>query len=293
LGAITKINSIEVVANIASGSVGRTAPAEIEQILLDCGLAANVRAPEPHHLARSLRDAVDAAPDLLIVLAGDGTARAAAELCGPEGPMIAPLPGGTMNVLPHAVYGPRPWQAALKLALDEGYEQVIGGGEVEGHSFLVGAIFGSPVLWAPAREAARFGKMRLAWLRARRALRRTFEGRLRYSLDGGEREKAEALMLMCPLTSKALDNDDTVLEAAAFDVHGAADIMRMGLHAILGNWRETPGVEVARCQVARIWAARGVPALLDGESVRLKPLTEVRYTKRVARVLAIPKDLKD
>jgi diacylglycerol kinase family enzyme len=293
LGAITKVNRIEVVTNIASGGVGRTAPAEIAQILLDCGLVANVRAPEPHDLAESLREAVDAAPDLLIVLAGDGTARAAAELCGPDGPMIAPLPGGTMNVLPHAVYGPRPWQAALKLALDEGYEQVIGGGEIEGHSFLVGAIFGSPALWAPAREAARFGQMRLAWLRARRALRRTFEGRLRYSLDGGERDKAEALMLMCPLTSKALDNDDTVLEAAAFDVHGAADIMRMGLHAILGDWRDTPGIEVARCQVARIWAARGVPALLDGEPVRLKPLTEVRYTKRVARVLAIPKDLKN
>jgi diacylglycerol kinase family enzyme len=289
---MTAVKTIEVIANCASGSVGRTAPAEIEKILSERGLAANVRAPEPPELGEALRAAVDAGPDLLIVLAGDGTARAAAELCGPTGPTIAPLPGGTMNVLPHAVYGVRPWQEALKLALDEGHEQIIGGGEVEGHSFLVGAIFGSPALWAPAREAARFGKVKLAWLRARRAMRRTFEGRLRYSVDGGAREKAEALMLMCPLTSKALDNDDTVLEAAAFDVHGAADIMRMGLHAILGDWRDTPGVEVARCRIARIWAAHGVPALLDGESVRLQPLTEVRYTKAVARVLAIPKDLK-
>jgi diacylglycerol kinase family enzyme len=289
---MTAVKTIEVIANCASGSVGRTAPAEIEKILSERGLAANVRAPEPHELTEALREAVDAAPDLLIVLAGDGTARAAAELCGPTGPTIAPLPGGTMNVLPHAVYGVRPWQEALKLALDEGHEQVIGGGEVEGHRFLVGAIFGSPALWGPAREAARFGKIRLAWLRARRAMRRTFEGRLRYSIDDGGREKAEALMLMCPLTSKVLDNDDTVLEAAAFDVHGATDIMRMGLHAILGDWRDTAGVEVARCRVARIWAAHGVPALLDGEPVRLKPLTEVRYTKAVARVLAIPKHMK-
>ena len=286
------VKTIEVIANCASGSVGRTAPAEIEKILSEHGLAAKVRAPEPQDLTRELREAVDAAPDLLIVLAGDGTARAAAELCGPKGPMIAPLPGGTMNVLPHAVYGVRPWQEALKLALDEGHEQIIGGGEVEGHSFLVGGIFGSPALWAPAREAARFGKMKLAWLRGRRAMRRTFEGRLRYSIDGGGREKAEALMLMCPLASKALDNDDAVLEAAAFDVHGASDIMRVGLHAIFGDWRDTPGVEVTRCQVARIWAAHGVPALLDGEAVRLKPLTEVRYIRAVARVLAIPKDLK-
>jgi diacylglycerol kinase family enzyme len=287
------VKTVEVVANCASGSVGRTAPADIEKILSEHGLAAKVRSPEPQDLTRELRAAVDAAPDLLIVLAGDGTARAAAELCGPEGPMIAPLPGGTMNILPHAIYGVRPWQAALRLALDQGVGQVIGGGQVEGRSFLVGAIFGSAALWAPAREAARFGKLTLAWRRARRAMRRTFRGRLRYTLDGGGREKAEALMLMCPLASKALDNDDSALEAAAFDVHGTTDIMRVGLHAVLGDWRNTPGVEVERCQVARIWAAHGVPALLDGESVRLKPLSEVRYAARLARVLALPKAARD
>ena len=126
-------------------------------------------------LTRELRAAVDAAPDLLIVLAGDGTARAAAELCGPDGPMIAPLPGGTMNMLPHAIYGVRPWQAALRLALEHGYEQPIGGGEVEGYRFMVAGIFGSPALWAPAREAARHGQPKLAFLRARRALRRAAE----------------------------------------------------------------------------------------------------------------------
>jgi diacylglycerol kinase family enzyme len=292
LGAMTGVKKVEVIANIASGSVGPTAPAEIEKILSDCGLAATIHAPEPHRLTECLRAAVDNAPDLLIVLAGDGTARAAAELCGPDGPMIAPLPGGTMNMLSRAIYGVRPWQAALKLALDQGYERPIGGGEVEGHSFLVAAILGSPALWAPAREAARFGKAKLAWLRARRAMRRTFHGRLRYILDGAAREKAEALMFMCPLTSRALDNDDSALEAAAFDVNGAADIMRVGLHAVTGDWRDTPGVEVSRCQVARIWAAHGIPALLDGESVRLKTLAEVRYTKKVARILAIPKDAR-
>jgi diacylglycerol kinase family enzyme len=292
LGATTTIKRVEVIANTASGSVGRSAPAEIEKLLSEFGLSAKVGAPEPQDLAKCLRAAVDAAPDLLVVLAGDGTARAAAELCGPDGPMIAPLPGGTMNMLPHAIYGVRPWQEALKLALDQGHEQSIGGGEVEGHRFMVAGIFGSPALWAPAREAARHGKARLAWMRARRALRRTFHGRLRYNLDGGPREKAEALMMMCPLTSRALDNDESALEAAAFDLSGAADIMRVGLHAVIGDWRDTPGVEATRCQTARIWAAHSIPALLDGESVRLRSLVEVRYIKKVARILAIPKDLK-
>ncbi|MFI4965571.1 MAG: diacylglycerol/lipid kinase family protein [Caulobacterales bacterium] len=287
------VKTVEVVANIASGSVGKEAPAEIEKILSDHGLTPHVRTPEPHGLIDCLQAAVDKAPDLLIVLAGDGTVRAAAELCGPDGPMIAPLPGGTMNMLPHAIYGVRPWQEALSLALEHGYERPIGGGEAAGHSFLVAGIFGAPALWAPAREAARFGKPKLAWLRARRAMRRAFEGRLRYTLDGGGREKAEALVFMCPLTSRALDNDEAALEAAALDLHGAADAFRVGFHALIGDWRDSPGVQAQRCQVARVWASQGIPAILDGETVRLKTLTEVRYTPRVARILAIPKDAQE
>ena len=291
MGAIKGVRTVEVVANVASGGVGKDAPAEIEQILSDYGLRAHVCAPETHELEPCLRACVAAAPDLLIVLAGDGTARAAAELCGPHGPMIAPLPGGTMNMLPHAIYGVRSWQTALTIALEQGYEQAIGGGSVQGHSFLVAGIFGSPALWAPAREAARFGKPRLAYLRARRAMRRAFSGRLRYVLDDGLREKAEALVVMCPLTSRALNNDDAMLEAAALDLHGAADVVRMGFHALTGDWRDSPNVAVQRCQVARIWASRGIPAILDGEAVQLKSLAEVRYTAKVARVLAIPKDV--
>lgn len=282
--------TIEVIVNLASGSVARDAPAEIEQILAGRGYAARVRAPDPAHLAAELSAAVATAPDLLVVLAGDGTARAAAELCGPNGPAIAPLPGGTMNMLPHAIYGVRAWQDALGRALDEGFEQPIGGGEVAGHSFLVAAIFGSPALWAPAREAARVGKPRLAWLRARRAMRRAFEGRLRYTLDGGQRQKAESLIIMCPLASRRLASDEAALEAAALDVHGAADAFRIGLHAVVGDWRDAPNVVAERCQVARIWAARGIPAILDGESVQLKTLSEVRYRPQVCRVLAIPKE---
>jgi diacylglycerol kinase family enzyme len=196
-----------------------------------------------------------------------------------------------MNMLPHAVYGVRPWQGALKLALEHGYERPIGGGAVDGHSFLVAAILGAPALWAPAREAARDGKVRRAWIKARYAFRRAFSGRLRYSLDAGQREKAEALIFMCPLTSRALANDAGVLEAAALDVRDTAQALRLGFHALTGDWRDAPGVEVSPCEVARIWSPNGVPALLDGESVRLGPLSEIRFIPEVTRILALPKDM--
>jgi diacylglycerol kinase family enzyme len=282
---------IEAVANLHSGGVREDAPAELEKILADHGLAAHICAPEKDDLTHCLRAAVDAGPDLLIVLAGDGTIRAAAELCGPDGPVIAPLPGGTMNMLAHAIYGPRSWQSALSTALAEGREQVIGGGRVEAWSFLVAGVFGSPALWAQAREAARERRPRLAWIRARRAMRRAFSGRLRYAIDGGPRRKAEAMVCMCPLTSRALDSDEPALEAAALDVTGALDAFRLGFHALKGDWRDAPGVVVERCRAARIWAAHGIPAILDGEPVRLRAHSEVRYAERLARVLTIPRDI--
>lgn len=288
---MTRINRVEVIANVASGSVSETAPAEIEKIFADNGMTAHVCAPATEDLGNCLRAAVDAAPDLLVILAGDGTARAAAEMCGPDGPMIAPLPGGTMNMLPHAVYGVRPWQDALSIALAQGEERMLGGGEIEGHQFLVAAILGSPALWAPAREAARHGEHKRAFLRARVAFRRAFSGRLRYNFDNGPREKAEALTFMCPLISRALNEDEQTLEAAALDLKGARDAFRLGFHALTGDWRKDPGVEVEKIQVARVWAAQGIPALLDGETVRLKSLTEVRWQPRLVRVLAIPKDV--
>jgi diacylglycerol kinase family enzyme len=284
------IRRVEVVANVASGSVGADAPQEIAKILSDHGIEANVCAPHTSELGPCLRRCVDADPDLLIILAGDGTARTAAEMCGPDGPIVAPLPGGTMNMLPHAIFGVRPWQEALTQALEHGEVRAVGGGEVDGHRFLVSAIMGSPALWAPAREAVRVGRHKVAWLRARRALRQAFSGRLKFSLDGGAREEAEALIFMCPTTSRILDEDEQVLEAAALNINGVAEVFRLGFNALVRDWRDDPAVESRRCRKAKLWSAQGVPALLDGESVRLRRNAEVHYTPAVARMLTLPKD---
>jgi diacylglycerol kinase family enzyme len=286
---MTSIKRVEAVVNCASGGVGRDAPAQMEEMLAAAGVAARVAAPEPDQLMAALRRAVDAGPDLLVVLAGDGTARAAAELCGPKGPLLAPLPGGTMNMLPYALYGETPWPDALTAALVKGRARDVGGGEVAGHQFLVAAILGSPALWAPAREAVRQRQVRLALLRARRAFQRAFTGRLRYSLDSGARGKAEALVFICPIASKAMSDDEQALEAAGVAPAGPGDALRLGLHAALGDWRADPAVEVQHCRQARVWSAGRIPAILDGEPVRLDPLAEVRFRPSVVRVLAPPK----
>jgi diacylglycerol kinase family enzyme len=156
------LGHIEAVVNAASGSVGKGAGAALQAIVAEFGLTVHVAETQPSGIVKAVEAAVKAAPGLVIVLAGDGTARLAAELCGPDGPLVAPLPGGTMNMLPKAIYGTTDWKLALRSALAKGEVREISGGEVGGKSFYVAAILGAPALWADAREAVRAMEFRKA-----------------------------------------------------------------------------------------------------------------------------------
>ena len=281
-----RLNHIEVVANPASGSVGPDVEAEARAIFERFGLSATICAPQAGDLTRRLREAVERRPDLLVVIAGDGTARSAAELCAHGGPMLAPLPGGTMNMLPYAIYGRRPWQEALADILETGEEKPLGCGQASGRIFLVAAILGAPALWAPAREAAREGKLGLALDRARRAWSRAFSSRLRVQLDAGPRRKAEAATFLCPLISRALDSSAPRMEAAVFQTTGAAEAFRLGLHALAGDWRNDPAVEAVALNRAVCEASRPIPTILDGETVELGSRVEVSFRADMLRVLA-------
>jgi len=284
-----RLAKIEVVANVASGSVGPNVVERVHKIVSEAGLEARVDTPSCPELSTCIRQAIDRSPDLLVIIAGDGTARVAAEMAGVDGPLVAPLPGGTMNMLPKALYGDRDWETALRDTLAPGHIiRPVSGGEVSGHRFYVAALLGAPALWALAREAVRERKFDLAVRRARRAARRAFSGRLRYSIEGGPMLKAEALSLMCPLISTALDDEDHVLEAAALSPSGAADAFRLGVRTLRGTWRQDPAVEVFKCRSANAWASGMIPASVDGEPIRLPRHVEIRYHPEAFRALAPP-----
>ena len=54
---------------------------------------------------------------MLVVLGGDGTIRTAAEACTGTDTYLLPLPGGTLNMLPRALYGDVSWHDALRTTL--------------------------------------------------------------------------------------------------------------------------------------------------------------------------------
>lgn len=280
-----RLRRVEAVVNEASGSVGSGAAEALQQIVESYGLSLRVAEVQPKNIPQALERAVAAKPDLLIILAGDGTARLGAELAGADGPLIAPLPGGTMNVLPKALYGDRSWREALHACLSEGVERPVSGGCVNGKHFFVAAILGSPALWAPARESVRRGRLTEAVRRALRAWKRAFSGDLRFKLDDAPFRRAEALSVLCPLISKAMD-EETALEAAVLTPSGAAEAFRLAFKALWGDWRQDPAVETRPVRHGVVAARGRIPAILDGETVRLPRTAEIEFRRVAFRALA-------
>lgn len=285
-----RIRTVQAVINEASGSVGAGAAAELEAIVREHGLEIQVHDCQPKEIEGAVRAAVAAKPDLVVVLAGDGTARLAASLCGPDGPLVAPLPGGTMNMLPKAFYGDRGWQDALRCCLNGGVATHVAGGEVNGQRFYVAAILGAPALWAGAREAIREKHLLTAIKRAWRAGKRAFQGSLRFSLDGGPVERAEALSLLCPLISRVMD-EQVALEAAAVDPIGAGEAFRLAFNYAFGEWRRDPAIHTRPCRRGRAFTRGSLPVILDGELTRLRSPAEIRFVPRAFRALEPARDV--
>lgn len=284
LTAHIPLRRVLMLVNPLSGSVGQDAAAEAEAILMEYDCDARVIALESGRFDEQIVEALAEKPDVLFVLAGDGTARSVAARAGVDGPLIAPLPGGTMNMLPKALYGTTDWKAALRMALEEGEPRAVAGGVVEGEAFYCAAILGSPALWAPAREAVRTGKLRLALTYARRALKRAFSGRIRYELDDGRTRRTEALVLISPMISKAMEAP-TGLEAAAMDPSSAADAFRLAAHALFDDWRHDPAVLTRPTRSARVRARSRIPAVIDGEPMLLGTSAAVRFSPRAFMAL--------
>ena len=287
-GSPVTIRRVRAVVNPASGSVGAQAASELEALFAEFGLDHRVVTLAPRRAERGVRAALDAGPDLVVVLGGDGTARLAAEMCGAGGPLVAPLSGGTMNMLGRALYGETPWREALRGALEAGHARWVSGGEVAGRAFFCGAVLGAPALLAPAREAIRARALRRAWRRAVLAQRKALVSRLAYELDG-ETGQGVALSLRCPSVLADPDAPDGALQAAVLDPPdadaGVKAAVRLALRNFLGDWRDDPNATTP-CVRGRAWARSTIPIMLDGEIFRLGRTVDFGFRHHAFRALA-------
>ncbi len=187
-----------------------------------------------------------------------------------------------MNLLPYALYGKCDWRTALEAALRAGVTRPVPGGLVGARSFYVAAILGAPALWAPAREAVRHKKLKLALLCARQAVAQAFTGKLRFQPYGAPLVKAEALALLSPLISDACDHE-AALEAIVLDPRDAADVLRIGGRALIGAWRSDPAISAQFCRRGRVFAKRSIPCILDGEMQYVGTNVEIGFRPNAFR----------
>jgi len=286
------------VVNRNSGYVMARSPAFVRAMLENTthGELGLLKIVPGEEVERALQEAFDAAPQAVIVLGGDGTARTAAEHARRSGVPVIPLPGGTMNLLPRRLYGEGDPADCLRQAL-AGEPRLLDAGEVAGKLFFLQGFFGVAPNIARAREAARgltsFEDLPHVLDNARKAIGAMFgHDDLTYRLDGGAaKRRADTLVVSIGSLDRVMNPSARVtqreFEIIGVDVHSVAEIMRLGVNALRQNWREDPSVEVARATQLDVRLCESdAGAVLDGEPIELPIEVTVRYLRDVVPVIA-------
>jgi len=277
---------VGAIINTSSGGCDSESEQKILSILTRAGIVEpKAWCGEAKEMERSFAEAARQKLEVLIVLGGDGTIRTAAEVCAGKRPYLIPLPGGTMNMLPRALYGNVAWEESLKNTLAAPSLKVLSGGRIAGKQFLIAAIVGAPALLAEPRESMREGNIVDAIEKGSVAFRKMFETKVQYLISGGMKGEAEAVALICPLISEQMSNSEQGLEAAVVDVESAAEVIGLLSTAAFGKWRDHRNIVLAKTKRVSVQSSKDIPATLDGEIVNLGRSAEINFVSRALTVL--------
>jgi len=277
---------VGAIINTSSGGCDLGSEQKMLSILKGAGIVEPKRwCGGADYMEPSFAEAAGQKLEVLIVLGGDGTIRTAAEVCAQEGPYLIPLPGGTINMLPRALYGDVSWEDALKNTLTAPSAKVLSGGRIADKQFFIAAIVGAPALWTQARESIRDGDIIDAIEKGSVAFRKMFETKVQYLISGEIKGEAEAVALICPVISEEMSDSEQALEAAVIDVESAAEVIGLATAAAFGKWREDRNILLTKTKRVGVQSSKDIPAILDGEIVNLGRSAEIDFVSRAVNVI--------
>jgi diacylglycerol kinase family enzyme len=277
---------VAAIINTSSGGCDSESEVEMLDILKGAGVTnCKTWCGESDQIERAFAQAAMNKPEVLVVLGGDGTIRTAAEACTGTDTYLLPLPGGSLNVVPRALYGDSSWQEALKETLANPLTKELSGGRVGDKLFFVAAVVGAPGLWMEAREAIREGDILNAVGKAGVAFAAMFDTTIQYFISPEVRGEAEVVAVICPLASEQMSDSEQALEAAAIDVENATELLGLATAATFGKWRDDESVTLTKTHQVTVQSKKDIPLFLDGERVKLGKEAEISFAPNAVNVI--------
>ena len=291
--------SISFIVNEAAGAASLTdvqaLAAQVAGALPEAHL--HLTSVAPHELESALDEIFAGKPDAVIVLGGDGTARAAAKRAMQTQTPIAPLPGGTMNVLAKLVFGHDDLRQSI-VDLKHSRVAAVDAGMVGGEPFFLSAAFGFAGPLAKLRETFRpprkANEIFSASASCLRGLGPSLRGGVKWRRAGARWRRAHTLVVALGSIDRVIapeehemDTDDR-LQAAAITLRSGWDIARLGSDAVrLNDWRELNQLTLVTSRRIELETGTRRPlAVLDGEPIRLSQAREITVLDKVLPVLA-------
>jgi diacylglycerol kinase family enzyme len=297
--APSTLDTVALVVNEAAGAASlldaQTVVQRVAEALPETTITTVVAAPDA--LEAEFDAMFVAAHRAVIVLGGDGTARAAAKRAMATGIPIALLPGGTMNVLSKLVFGHADLEQAIE-DLRTARITALDAGMAGNEPFFLSAAFGFAGPLAKLRETLRPPRrarsIASATLACARGLGPSLRGGVGWRAPGERWQRANTLVVALGSLDRILSPEeqeietDARLQAAALRLRSGWDIARLGSDAVrLRDWRRLNQIKVRLEQRFELDIPSKRPlAVLDGEPMRLSRLTEITVAPRALPVLA-------
>lgn len=281
------MSKIAALVNPHSGSVPENGAEVLGAALEEAGHAAKIIEIEIDNLVDQIKDAIAEAPDILIVWSGDGTIACAFENAGPNGPLILPLPGGTMNLFHKQIHGDAcEWRDCLDRALNDGKEIDVPAGKAGDRTFYVAAMAGNLTDLTGPREAIRKGHLMEALETLSGSDVLDLRTNMSFEIEKGDGKSASGFATAVSIFVGTQQND--ALEFAYIDPDNPLELAAAGFGALFDDWRNASGVSCENIRSGKLEHDRGLDLriTLDGEPVRLKSGTRFTRIAKAGRALS-------